>query len=108
LSGCGLWKAKREIDVRFTIASNCVRFANRQSKIRFPLIHIAVLIQPYLDFILQGKKTVESRLTMQARDPFDNIEKGERIYFKQSSGPYRATAIADQVLFEDNLTPRRI
>lgn len=65
-------------------------------------------MRPYVDLILQGKKTVESRLTMQARDPFDNVEPGERIYFKQSSGPYRATAIAGHVLFEDNLTPRRI
>jgi ASC-1-like (ASCH) protein len=72
------------------------------------LIHVAVLIQPYLDLILQGKKTVESRLTMQARDPFDNIECGERIYFKQSSGPFRAMAIADHVLFEQDLTPMRI
>jgi ASC-1-like (ASCH) protein len=65
-------------------------------------------MRPYVDLILQGKKTVESRLTMQARDPFDNIEKGDRIYFKQSSGPYCATAVAGHVLFEDNLTPRRI
>jgi ASC-1-like (ASCH) protein len=72
------------------------------------LVHVAVLLQPYLELILQGKKTVESRLTIQARDPYDNICKGDRIYFKQSSGPYRAAAIADHVLFEDNLTPRRI
>ncbi len=72
------------------------------------MIHIAVLLKPYLDLILAGKKTVECRLTIQARDPYHAIEAGERIYFKQSAGPYGAMAIADHVLFEDNLTPKRV
>ena len=72
------------------------------------MIHIAVLLRPYLDLILQGEKTVECRLTMQARDPFERIEAGERIYFKQSAGPYAATATVEHALFESNLTPRRI
>lgn len=72
------------------------------------MIHVAVLLKPYLDLILQGKKTVECRLTKDARDPFENIEAGERIYFKLSAGPFAATAIADHVMFESNLSPRRI
>ena len=80
--------------------------APRQSLIS--VIHIAVLLRPYLDLILSGEKTVECRLTVQARDPYQRIEGGERIYFKQSSGPYAATAIAEEVLFEEDLTPRRV
>ena len=72
------------------------------------MIHIAVLLKPYLDLVLSGRKTIECRLTMQARDPYERIEAGERIYFKQSSGPYRAAASVDHVLFEDGLTPRRV
>lgn len=72
------------------------------------MIHVAVLLKPYLDLILQGRKTVECRLTRQARDPYDRIEPGERIYFKQSAGPYGATALAEHVIFEDGLTSRRI
>ncbi len=72
------------------------------------MIHIAVLLRPYLDLILRGEKTVECRLTMQARDPYERIEGGERIYFKQSAGPYAATAIVEHALFEASLTPRRI
>jgi len=72
------------------------------------MIHIAVLLKPYLDLILAGRKTVECRLTRQARDPFERIEAGERIYFKQSAGPFGATAIAEHIIFEDNLTPRRV
>jgi ASC-1-like (ASCH) protein len=72
------------------------------------LIHIAVLLRPYIDLILRGEKSVECRLTMQARDPFERIEAGERIYFKQSAGPYAATALVEHVLFESDLSPRRI
>ncbi len=72
------------------------------------MIHIAVLLKPYLDAILEGRKTVECRLTRQPRTPYDRIERGDRIFFKQSCGPYRATAIADHVQFECDLTPSRI
>jgi len=65
-------------------------------------------MRPYLHMMLDGTKTVECRLTMQARAPFDGIEPGERIYFKQSAGPYRATAIVEEVLFEQGLTPKRV
>jgi ASC-1-like (ASCH) protein len=70
--------------------------------------HVAVLMKPYLDLVLDGSKQVECRLTRQARAPYESIEPGERIWFKQSCGPFRATAVADHVLFEDDLTPRRV
>ncbi|MGI9015423.1 MAG: ASCH domain-containing protein [Phycisphaerales bacterium] len=72
------------------------------------MIHVAVLLRQYLELIASGKKSVECRLTQQARAPYEQIEPGDRIYFKQSSGPYRLTAIADHVLFESELTPSRI
>jgi ASC-1-like (ASCH) protein len=72
------------------------------------MIHIAVLLKPYLDLLLAGKKTVECRLTKDARDPYENIEPGERIYFKQSSGPFAATATVEHVMFENNLLPKRV
>lgn len=72
------------------------------------MIHIAVLLKPYLELILAGHKRVECRLTRQARNPFGRIEIGQRIYFKQSTGPYGATAIAEHIIFEDNLTPKRV
>lgn len=72
------------------------------------MIHVAVLYKPYLDLIRSGRKSVECRLTRQARAPYNGIEPGDRIYFKQSAGPFALTAVADQVLFEENLTPERI
>lgn len=72
------------------------------------MIHIAVLLKPYLDLVLSGRKTVECRLTRQARDPYERIEPGERIYFKQSAGPYGATAVVEHVIFEEGMTPKRV
>ena len=72
------------------------------------MLHVAVLLKPYLDAVLDGRKTVECRLTIQPRVPYDAIEPGERIYFKQSAGPYRATARAEHIIFENDLTPKRV
>lgn len=72
------------------------------------MIHVAILLRPYLDLVLDGRKSMESRLTRTARRPFHAIAPGERIYFKQSSGPFRATAVAGRVRFFDDLTPMKI
>jgi len=70
--------------------------------------HIAILKRRYLNLILDGRKTLECRLTRIACSPFRRIEPGEIIRLKESSGPIRAQAVAKRVLFFDKLTPRRI
>lgn len=67
--------------------------------------HVAILLKRYIELILQGSKTIESRLTRTACAPYRRIEPGDRIYFKESSGPYRAMAVAGEVLFHEGLTP---
>lgn len=37
--------------------------------------HLAVMKQPYLDLIIQGKKTIESRFTKNLIDPFPKSQK---------------------------------
>lgn len=71
-------------------------------------VHVAILKWPYIGLILDGSKTMESRLTKTARSPYQKIKPGERIFFKASSGPYLATAVADTVAFYDKLTPRKV
>lgn len=71
-------------------------------------VHVAILKWPYLRQILLGQKTMESRFTKTARAPYQQIEPGQRIYFKASGGPFQATAIADTVAFYDQLTPQQI
>ncbi len=83
---------------------------NRRSAIdnSFMATHVAILLPRYLDLILTGEKTVESRMTITRHPPYRRIKTGERIYFKESSGPYRATAVAGKVDFFDNLTPTQM
>ncbi|MCC6908679.1 MAG: hypothetical protein IT430_12105 [Phycisphaerales bacterium] len=69
------------------------------------MIHVAILYETYLRAILDGRKTVEIRLTMTNRAPFEAIEAGERLYLKRSGGPFRATAIAEHVMFMRDLSP---
>lgn len=60
-------------------------------------IHVAILKRPYLELILRGRKTIESRLTTTAQPPFGRIAAGERLFFKVSAGPFMATALAGRV-----------
>jgi len=71
-------------------------------------VHVAILKRPYVEMILRGRKTVESRLTKTRRDPFGTVAPGERIYFKISAGPFAATAVADAVACYDELTPSKL
>jgi len=50
-------------------------------------IHLAVLVEPYLRFILEGRKTIESRFSLKRIAPFDRVKKGDVILLKRSSGP---------------------
>ncbi|MCC7406451.1 MAG: hypothetical protein IT442_00160 [Phycisphaeraceae bacterium] len=68
-------------------------------------MHVAILRLPYLRAILEGRKTVESRLTRGPLPPYRQIASGQTIYLKQSSGPILGTAVAGRVMFFDGLTP---
>jgi ASC-1-like (ASCH) protein len=52
-----------------------------------PRVHLAVLVEPYLDFILQGKKTVESRFSCHKIAPYERVDPGDIILLKRSGGP---------------------
>jgi hypothetical protein len=50
-------------------------------------IHLGVFIPPYLDYILEGKKTIESRFSVNRVPPFNSVTKSDLILLKHSSGP---------------------
>lgn len=72
------------------------------------MIHVAVLHQPYIEAILDGSKTVESRLMLTRRAPFGALRPGDLIYFKQSSGPFRLAAAAGEIEEHEGLSPARV
>ncbi|MEM8757104.1 MAG: ASCH domain-containing protein [Planctomycetota bacterium] len=68
-------------------------------------IHLAVVHQNYIELILRGTKTAELRLTKNRNPPHGVVHPGQRLYFKQSSGPVRATAVVTHVESLTDLTP---
>jgi ASC-1-like (ASCH) protein len=70
--------------------------------------HLAILKKQYLDAILAGRKTIESRLYQTRQKWLSQVNAGDKIFLKASSGPVMATAIVDKVKYYENLTPRQI
>ena len=50
-------------------------------------LHLAVFVEPYLQFVLDGKKTVESRFSSNRCAPFGVIRPGDLVLLKRSGGP---------------------
>lgn len=50
-------------------------------------IHLAVFVEPFLGFVLDGSKTVESRFSVNRTPPYGKVCKGDTILLKQSGGP---------------------
>jgi ASC-1-like (ASCH) protein len=70
--------------------------------------HLAILKRQYLDAILAGRKTIESRLYQTRQKWLSQVSEGDKIFLKASSGPVMATAIVDKVKCFENLTAGRI
>lgn len=71
-------------------------------------VHVAIIQRPYDQLILEGRKTIECRLTRQRRPPFGAVVPGERLYLKRSGGSFFGVAVADRVWMSDSLTPRAV
>jgi hypothetical protein len=50
-------------------------------------IHLAVVLEPYLQFILNGSKSIESRFSRNGCAPFRRVVAGDVVLLKRSSGP---------------------
>jgi ASC-1-like (ASCH) protein len=70
--------------------------------------HLAVLYKPYLDLILEGKKTIEARFSKVKIAPFRHVDTGDKILLKESGGPVRGEAVVKDVKYYEGLTPGKI
>ncbi len=50
-------------------------------------LHLAVLVEPYLRFILGGRKTIESRFSVRPTPPYGRVDSGDVVLLKESGGP---------------------
>lgn len=67
--------------------------------------HVAIMNTKLglIDRILSSKKTIETRWYKNKSAPYDKIKIGDRIYFKDSGGLVRASALVNKVLQFSNL-----
>ena len=70
--------------------------------------HLVILKKLYLEAILRGEKTVESRFTQTRRSSFGKVLPGDKLFLKESAGPVCAVASVAAVKNFENLTPKRI
>lgn len=72
------------------------------------MLHLAVIHPTYARLILEGRKTIESRLSRVRCIPYSHVAPSERIYFLARRADLIVTAIADQVVSLADLTPRDV
>jgi len=50
-------------------------------------LHLAIFVEPYLKYILEGRKTVESRFSSNRNTPYQKVQVGDTLLLKRSGGP---------------------
>jgi ASC-1-like (ASCH) protein len=70
--------------------------------------HLVILKKPYLDLILAGRKTIESRFYQTKHKWLAQVGAGDKLFLKASSGPVMATATVAAVKNFVNLTARQV
>src|SRR4051794_23702908 len=50
-------------------------------------LHLAVFVEPYLDYVLSGRKTIESRFSVVRCPPYRRVQPGDAVLLKASGGP---------------------
>lgn len=49
-------------------------------------IHLAIFVEPFLSYIFDGSKTVESRFSITRRAPYEEVFRGDIIVLKRAGG----------------------
>lgn len=70
--------------------------------------HLAIFIDDYIEKILSREKSMEGRFSISKVLPYGAVKKGDEIYLKESGGLVVGRAIADNVLYYENLNPEAI
>jgi len=60
---------------------------------------LAVFVEPFLSFLLEGRKTIESRFSVNRCAPYHSVKAGDLVVIKMSGGPIVAVAEVSRVWF---------
>ncbi len=70
--------------------------------------HLAIFNPPFLDLILEGRKTIEGRFSKVRCAPFGVIEEGDVVLMKESGGLVRGSFVVAKVESFDNLSQKML
>ncbi len=100
------WQADCVAHLRRTLSGNSLwqRYLSDNKNDQNLNLHLAVCAEPYLSYMLDGKKTVESRFSSVKCSPFEKVNKGDLIFLKRVSGPVVGLCRVETVTFYE-LTP---
>lgn len=66
-------------------------------------VHVAIFTEPYLTYLVEGKKTVESRFSVNKISPYGKIHEGDLVLVKKGGGPVVALFKAGKIRFYSKL-----
>lgn len=64
-------------------------------------LHLGIFTEPYLSFMIDGVKTIESRFSKNKGAPYEKISKDDVVIVKKSSGNVLAYFTIKEVMFFD-------
>ena len=70
--------------------------------------HLAIFSPDLIAKVLQNKQRLDIRLSQRAIPPYQAIKRGDKILIKKPGGKIYGEAKASNVLFFNNLNPRKI
>lgn len=62
-------------------------------------LHVAVVREPYLQLLLDGRKTIESRFSINRVSPFEDVSAGDVLALKRQSGPVVGLCVVEYAAF---------
>ncbi|WP_339734801.1 hypothetical protein [uncultured Gimesia sp.] len=60
-------------------------------------LHIAVFSEPFLSYVIEGKKTIESRFSINNCAPYGKVKKGDSVLIKEVGGPIIGICFVEHV-----------
>ena len=70
--------------------------------------HLAIMKKGYIEKILSGEKSIESRFSINRITPFQQISTGDKVYLQETGKPISASFTTGKVLFFSNLDEAKI
>ena len=95
----GDWQSRLQRDLQRAVARAGLSTGRAGNGSPYYPQHLAILSEPYLEWILSGRKTIESRFSVNRVAPYGLVRPGDRLLLKRVSGPVLGLCAVSKVAF---------